>query len=144
MDLTKDKKQLEKYTKKWTLTIMLLTENHLSELIAIGEYVNDKEKFIKMWKETSFCKACVENHFLELQGYGSECVTGACYPLGVWRDLQNLSSEAYDFFKPLTKIEQYTREVFDKAQEFVTRLRSIRKRLTSEDEHHIKESSHIR
>lgn len=132
IDLTKDKKKLEEYTRKWTLTIIFLTENHLSELVAIGQYVNDKGKFLQIWEETSFCKACVQNHFLELQGYGSECVSGACYPLGAWRELQALSSEGYDFFKRLTKIEHFTREVFDKVQDFVVKLRQVRKKLEIE------------
>lgn len=133
IDLTKDRKKLEQYTKKWTLTIIFLTENHLSELVAIGNFVEDKGKFLQLWEETSFCKACVENHFLELQGYGSECVTGACSPLGAWKELQALSSEAYDFFKPLTKIEHFTKEIFDKVQNFVIQLRDVRKKLEQAD-----------
>lgn len=132
IDLTKDKKKLEEYTRKWTLTIIFLTENHLSELVAIGQYVNDKGKFLQIWEETSFCKACVQNHFLELQGYASECISGACDPSGAWRELQALSSEGYDFFKRLTKIEHFTREVFDKVQDFVVKLRNVRKKLETE------------
>ncbi len=129
MDLTKDTEKLQEYTKKWTLTIIFLTENHLSELVAIGNFIEDKTKFIQVWEETLFCKACVQNHFLELQGYSSECISGACDPLGAWRELQVLSSEAYDFFKPLTKIEHFTREVFEKVQRFVVKLRNVRKKL---------------
>lgn len=133
IDLTKDKKKLEEYTKKWTLTIIFLTENHLSELVAIGNFIDDKRKFLQVWQETLFCKACVQNHFLELQGYSSECIAGACDPSGAWRELQALSSQAYDFFKPLTKIEHFTRQVFDKAQEFVVKLRNVRKKLETKE-----------
>lgn len=133
IDLTKDKKKLEEYTKKWALTIIFLTENHLSELAAIGKYVDNEGKFLQLWEETSFCKACVQNHFLELQGYSSECVSGACSPLGAWRELQILSSEVYDFFKPLTKIEHFKKETFDKIQQFMARLRNVRKKLEQAD-----------
>ena len=143
-DLTSSKVDLQKYTLKSIMFLIPLIENHLSELIAVGQYLDEPEKFRSAWVQTDFCRECLVRHGGEIGGYALECIRGYCSPESAWRDLHNLGSELYDFFDEKTKIEDYTKEVFDRAQEFVTRLRSIRKRLTSEDEHHIKESSHIR
>lgn len=140
IDLIKDKKRLFEYTLEWAITIELLLENHLSELIALEKYLEDPEEFKKRWEKTKFCKSCVVAHSLELKGYASECITGACPSSPSWKDLQNLGSEMYQFFKPLEKIEDFTREVFDKSKEFRTKLRDIRKALTEDNtEHKIQE-----
>lgn len=138
-DLTKDKKSLYEYTLEWVITIELLLENHLSELIALEKHLDKPEEFKKHWEKTKFCKSCVVAHSLELKGYSSECITGACPSEPEWKDLQNLGSEMYKFFKPLRKIEDFTREVFEKAKEFRTKLRNIRKTLTEEDSRKVEE-----
>ena len=130
LDLTKDKERLFEYTLEWAITIELLLENHLSELIALGKYLDDPQDFKKRWEKTKFCKSCVVAHSLELKGYASECITGACPSSPSWKELQNLGSEMYQFFKPLKKIEHFTKPVFEKAKEFKTKLRDIRKALT--------------
>lgn len=140
-DLTSSKIDLQKYTLKSIMFLIPLIENHLSELIAIGRYLDEPEKFRNAWVQTDFCRECLVRHGGEIGGYALECVRGYCNPASAWRDLHNLGSEMYDYFEPLKRIEDYTREVFDKAQEFVTRLRGIRKQLTGEEkieEHHVR------
>jgi len=138
-DLTSSKVDLQEYTLKRIMFLIPLVENHLSELVAIGAYLSDREKFKDAWLETDFCRECLVRHGGEIGGYALECIRGACDPTSAWADLHNLGSEMYDFFEPKKKIQDYTKEVFDKAQEFVARLREIRKRLTSGDGEHIKE-----
>jgi len=135
-DLTKDKKKFFQYTLEWAMTIELLMENHLSELIALEKYLDDPADFRKHWEETNFCKSCVVAHSLELKGYASECITGACPSQPEWRELQSVATEMYQFFGPLKKIEDFTRDVFKKAKEFDTKLRNIRKALTEGDNTH--------
>lgn len=132
-DLTKDKKKFFQYTLEWAMTIELLMENHLSELIALEQYLDDAADFRKHWEETNFCKSCVVAHSLELKGYASECITGVCPSQPEWKELQNVATEMYQFFSPLKKIEDFTREVFEKTKEFRTKLRNIRKALTEDN-----------
>lgn len=132
-DLTKDKKKFFEYTLKWAMAIELLIENHLSELIALEEYLKDPEEFRKQWEKTKFCKGCVVAHSLELIGYSSECVTGACPYQPAWKELQNVADEIYNFFKPLKKIEDFSRKVYEEAKKFRTKLRNIRKALTEDN-----------
>jgi len=138
-DLTSNKIDLQAYTLKSIMFLIPLIENHLSELIAIGAYLDDPEKFREAWVQTDFCRECLVRHGGEIGGYALECIRGVCNPESAWRDLHNLGSEMYDFFLEKKKIEDYTKEVFDETQEFVTRLRDIRKRLTSDDGEHITE-----
>lgn len=138
-DLTSNKVDLQKYTIRHVMFLVPLVENHLSELIAIGKYLDEPEKFRAAWVRTKFCRGCVVRHGAEFAGYSLECIRGKCNPASAWRDLHNLGSEMYDYFEPKKKIKDYTKEVFDETQEFVTRLRDIRNRLTSEDEEHITE-----
>lgn len=138
-ELAKDPKKFFEYTLKWSMAIELLIENHLSELIAIGGSLDDPEEFRRRWEDTSWCRGCVVAHSLELMGYSSECITGACPSQPAWKSLMNLASEMYEFFKPLKRIEDYTREVFEKTKEFRTKLRDIRKSLTEEDSHKVEE-----
>ena len=133
LDLAKDKKKFFEYTLKWAMSIELLIENHLSELIALEQYLKDPQEFRRQWEKTKFCKGCVVAHSLELMGYSSECITGACPFQPAWKELQNTADEMYNFFKPLKKIEQFTREVFERAKEFRTKLRNIRKALTEDN-----------
>lgn len=132
-DLAKDKKGFFEYTLKWAIAIELLLENHLSELIALEKYFDDPQEFKKQWEKTKFCKSCVVAHSLELMGYSSECITGACPYQPEWKELQNTADEMYNFFRPLKKIGDFTREVFEKAKEFRTKLRNIRKALTEDN-----------
>lgn len=136
-DLTKSKIDLQAYTLKSIMFLIPLIENHLSELVAIGSYLDEPEKFREAWVQTDFCRGCIVRHGGEIGGYALECIRGACDPTSAWRDLHNLGSEMYDFFEPKKKIQDYTKEVFEKAQEFVTRLREIRNRLTGGDGEHI-------
>jgi len=138
-DLTSSKVDLHAYTLKSIMFLIPLVENHLSELVAIGAYLNDPDKFKLGWVRTDFCRECLVRHGGEIGGYALECIRGACDPTSAWADLHNLGSEIYDFFEPKKKIEDYTKEVFEKAKEFVARLRDIRKRLISGDGEHITE-----
>lgn len=138
-DLTSSKVDLQAYTLKSIMFLIPLIENHLSELVAIGSYLDDPEKFREAWVKTDFCRGCIVRHGGEIGGYALECIRGACDPSSAWRDLHNLGSEMYDCFEPKKKIKDYTKEVFDETQEFVTRLRDIRNRLTSGNGEHITE-----
>lgn len=138
-DLTESKLDIQSQNLKRVMFIIPLIEDHLSDLVAIGAYLDDPDKFKWAWVETKYCRECLVRHSGELGGRGQECIRGECIPTGAWKDLRNLGSEMYDFFEPKKKIEDYTKEVFDEAQEFVTRLRDIRKRLTSDDGEHIRE-----
>ena len=138
-DLTSSKIDLQAYTLKSIMFLIPLIENHLSELVAIGCYLDDPEKFREAWVETDYCRECLVRHSGEIGGYALECIRAACNPGSAWADLHNLGSEMYDFFEPKKKIEDYTKEIFTQVQEFVARLRDIRKRLTSEDGEHITE-----
>ena len=144
-DLTQSKADLQKYTLKHVMLLIPLIENHLSELIAIGEYADDPEKFDQIWKEAEFCIECLPRHGGEMAGYSLECIRGYCTNENAWRDLRNFGSEIYDYFdenspEGHTKQEDYIEETFKDCQEFVTRLRSIRKRLTGGDDEHIRDS----
>lgn len=119
-DLTSSKVDLQAYTLKSIMFLIPLIENHLSELVAIGAYLDDPEKFREAWVKTDFCRGCIVRHGGEIGGYALECIRGVCNPTGAWQDLHNLGSEMYDFFLEKKKIEDYTKEVFDMAQEFVT------------------------
>lgn len=133
-DLTTSKIDLQSYTLKNVMFIIPLMENHLSELLAISEYLDEPEKFLEAWKSTLFCAKCLERHGGELGGYALECVRGLCVPLSSWRNLANLGSEIYDFFSNHRTVEDYQRkETYDTAQEFVTRIRGLRKELTGDD-----------
>jgi len=138
-DLTSSKVDIQSQNLKRAMFIIPLIEDHLSDLVAIGQYLDDPDKFRWAWVETNYCRECLVRHGGELGGLGQECIRGKCIPPGAWRDLRNFGSEIYDFFEPKKRIEDYTKQVFDKDQEFVTRLRDIRKRLTSEDVEHIRE-----
>ena len=138
-DLTESMPDLRKYTLRHIMFLVPLVENHLSELVAIGKYLDEPEKFRAAWERTNFCRGCVVRHGGEFAGYSLECIRGKCNPISAWRDLHNLGSEMYDYFEPKKKIENYTKEVFDQAQEFVTRLRDIRNRLTGGEGEHIRE-----
>lgn len=138
-DLTSSKTEIQSQNLKRVMFIIPLVEDHLSDLVAIGAYLTDPDKFKWAWVETKFCRECLVRHGGELGGLGQECIRGECIPPGAWKDLRNFGSEIYDFFEPKKKIEHYTKEVFDKAQEFVAEMRDIRKRLTSGDGEHIKE-----
>lgn len=143
-NLTESKVDFHSYTLKRVMFIIPLVEDHLSDLIAIGAYLDDPEKFRDAWVETDYCRECLVRHGGELGGYGQECIRGKCVSTRAWKDLRNFGSEIYDFFEPKKKIEDYTKEVFTQIQEFVTRLRDIRKRLTSDDGEHITDGEHIR
>lgn len=148
-DLTQSKADLQKYTLKHVMLLIPLIENHLSELIAIGEYLDDPEKFDQIWKEAEFCIECLPRHGGEMAGYSLECIRGYCSPETGWRELHNFGSEIYDFFdkdnpEGHTKKEDFTKETFKDCQEFVTRLRQIRKRLTGDDGHIRDSGEHIR
>lgn len=143
-NLTESKVDLQAYTLKSIMFLIPLIENHLSELIAIGAYLDNPGKFREAWVQTDFCRECLVRHGGEIGGYALECIRGVCNPESAWRDLHNLGSEMYDFFSEKKKIEDYTKETFDKAQEFVFRLRNIRKSLTNGDEEHITDGEHIR
>ena len=43
-NLTQDKTALERYTLKHVMSLIPLIENHLSELVAIGQYIDDPER----------------------------------------------------------------------------------------------------
>lgn len=129
-DLTQSKVDLQAYTLKSIMALIPLVENHLSELVAIGAYLEDPEKFREAWLKTQFCRECITRHGGEISGYALECIRGACDPVSGWRDLHNLGSELYDFFLEKTSIEDYTKDIFTKTQQFLTRLRSVRKKLT--------------
>lgn len=129
IDLEKDKEEFFKYTLKWAMMVELLLEDHLSELEALGKYIDDSEKFKQVWNEAKFCQECIVNHSLEEAGFANECVTTKCPALPDWKELFNTASEMYDYFSPLTKMEDYTKEVFRKAGDFNSRLRSVRKKL---------------
>lgn len=131
IDLTKNKEKFLEYTLKWTLRVELLLENHLSELIALEKYAKNINELKKKAEELMFCQECVANHALELSGYASECITGDCPNPSAWNELFKLCDEMYDYFAPLTKLEDYTQEVFDKAKRYDFKLRSLRKRLES-------------
>ncbi len=142
-DLTRDKAQFERKTLKDVLGTVRLVENHLSDLIALGAKIDNPEEFRKAWEDTDYCRGCIVMHGAEIAGYGSECIRGYCSNPLTWRDLRNLGSELYDFFEPLKKIEQYTKKVFEDAQDFVIRLRATRNRLTGEDGEHIVREEHV-
>jgi len=151
-DLTRNKTALERYTLKHVMSLIPLIENHLSELVAIGQYKNDPEKWDEVWKEkegeADFCIECLPRHGGEMMGYGEECIRGHCSHENAWRDLRNFGSELYDYFdenspEGHTRKEDYTKDTFEDCQEFVTRLRHIRKRLTGDDEHIRKQDDHI-
>jgi len=138
-DLSRDKTELEANTLKDVLGTTRLTENHLSDLIAIGDKIKEIEqeldddvrekKAVKAWKDTKYCQECLVSHGAEIAGYGRECIRGVCSNPETWQNLRNLGSELYDYFKPLTRIGDYTKQVFEDAQNFVVRLRAIRKEL---------------
>ena len=128
-DLQSDKKEFFRYTLKRALGIELLTENHLADLLALSKYVDQIQEFKERWKDVDFCKGCISAHCLELQSYGSECLTSQCPAQPEWRELARIADELYDFIEPLEKPEQYNKEVFDKVTDFSTRLRDVRKRL---------------
>lgn len=133
-DLTKSKVDLQSYTLKAVMGVVPLVENHLSELLALSTYLGDEEKFDQAWQKTLFCRECILRHAQgEISGYGLECIRGSCTPLESWKRLAALGSEIYDYFEPLREKQHYTGEVFDKTQEFLTRLRSVRKELTGDD-----------
>lgn len=133
-DLTRSKVDLQAYTLKNVMFIIPLMENHLSELLAIGEYLNEPEKFLQAWENTLFCAECLQRHGGELGGYALECVRGSCIPLSTWRNLANLGSEIYDFFSNHRTVEDYQKkETYYKTQEYVTRIRALRKELTGDD-----------
>jgi len=144
-DLTQSKTDLQKYTLKHVMLLIPLIENHFSELIAIGEYADDPEKFDEVWEKAEFCIECLPRHGGEMAGYSLECIRGYCSPESGWRDLHNFGSEIYDFFNEHTKKEDYTKEVFAQCQEFVSKLRQIRKKLTGEviSMDHITDEDHI-
>lgn len=151
-NLTQDKTALERYTLKHVMSLIPLIENHLSELVAIGQYKDDPEKWDEVWEEeegeADFCIECLPRHGGEMMGYSEECIRGHCTNESVWRDLRNFGSEIYDYFdenspEGHTKKEDYTRKTFEECQEFVTRLRSIRKRLTGDDGHIRGSGEHI-
>lgn len=129
VDLEKDKEEFFRYTLKWAMMIELLLEDHLSELEALGKYIDEPEKFKEVWNEVKFCQECLYNQAIEIAGFANECVTAKCPALPDWEELFNTGSKIYDYFYPLTKMEDYTKEVFKKAGEFNSRLRLIRKRL---------------
>ena len=84
-----------------------------------------------------------------MMGYGEECIRGDCTNESAWRDLRNFGSELYDFFdkdnpQGHTEKEDFTKETFKDCQEFVARLRQIRKRLTGDDGHIREGGDHIR
>ena len=151
-DLTQSKADLQKYTLKKVMGIIPLVENHLSDLIAIGRYKDNPEEWNKVWQEegeADFCIECLPRHGGEMMGYGEECIRANCSPENAWRDLHNFGSEIYDFFdkdnpQGHTKKENFTKETFKDCQEFVTRLRQIRKRLTGDDGHIRDSGEHIR
>jgi len=138
-----NKATLQSYTLKAVMSVVPLVENHLSELVVLSTYLGDKEKFDQAWQKTLWCRECILRHAQgEIFGYGMECIRGSCTPLESWKQLAALGSEIYDYFEPLREKEHYTGEVFGKAQEFLTRLRSVRKELTGDDgikNGHIKE-----
>ena len=138
-DLTESKLDIQSQNLKRVMFIIPLIEDHLSDLVAIGAYLDDPNKFMWAWVETKYCRECLVRHGGEIGGRGQECIRGECTPLRAWKDLRNLGSEIYDFFEPKKKIEDYTKEVFEKAQEFVARLRTIRKRLIEGEGEHITE-----
>ena len=118
------------YTTKWATTIELLLENHLSELLALSKYVDNPEEFKEVWHETFFCKDCAISHSKELLGYASEAITGGgCGNPELWQELFNIANELHDFLVPLTKPEDYSKEVFDKIADYDSRLRAVRKKL---------------
>lgn len=139
-DLTEGKVDLQAYTLKSIMTLVPLIENHLSELVAIGAYLNDDDqrKFIAAWLKTDYCRECLSRHSGEISGYALECIRAICEPVSAWRDLHNLGSEMYDFFEAKSRIEDYTTKTFEEAQQFLTRLRNTRKRLTERSPEHIK------
>ncbi|MBA7692414.1 hypothetical protein ES703_100981 [subsurface metagenome] len=129
IDLTKDKTQFNRYTLKKTLSTELLLEDHLSDLIALEKYAGDVEKLKQKLVEILWCRECVTNHSLELLGFASEAITGACPNRSAWEELSLVADEIYEFFEPLKKVEQYTKPVFQKATQFNFRIRAIRKKL---------------
>jgi len=149
-NLTQDKTALEKYTLKHVMSLIPLIENHLSELVAIGKYRDDPQKWEEVWEEeegeADFCIECLPRHGGEMMGYSEECIRGHCTNEDAWRDLRNFGSEIYDYFSPggHTEKEDYTKETFEECQKFVIRLRSIRKRLTGDNGHIRDSGEHIK
>jgi hypothetical protein len=128
---------IHSYTLKSIMGVIPLVEQHLSEMVAIGAYLSDPEKLREAWVKTDYCRECLKRHSGEISGFALECIRATCDPVSAWRDLHNLGSEMYDFFEAKSSIEDYTTKTFEQAQQFLTRLRNTRKRLTEGSEDHI-------
>lgn len=78
-------------------------------------------------EKVKFCMWCILNHFSDLSGLGTECITAGCLPQPIWNDVQKWAGENKKKFLEMLRQKKMPNE--KEALELAQQTRNFRKEM---------------